>query len=349
MIATPNTLAGVSLAHEGLLHPLMADAPGGRTLPVIDVTHPAFALDESEDAMAQLRRRADQLLRQQQTAPKFIIDAFMWFAARRSILFRTFTNPSGAYLDCLTTYVLKLGPDNLVPPYSSWFDRYVVDLPPVISIRLRLQQTARLLAEGLAPLITTSGDAPLHLLNIGGGPAFDSLNALILLRRDHPQALENREISIHILDPDPKGPDFAKSSLAALQDSGPLNELNINISHVAYDWRDTSLLTDLLLSLRPGDPIIAASSEGALFEYGSDADVIANLSALRTAVSSFRFIVGSFTRNDTFSQSNLSFANYRLYPRGADGAGELAAEAGFVVDRVAEALLSDQVRLSPGN
>ncbi|MCB9994175.1 MAG: hypothetical protein H6873_11030 [Hyphomicrobiaceae bacterium] len=348
MIASPNALAGVSLAHEGMLHPLMADAPGGRRLPVIDVSNPVFSIDESAGAMADLRRRADQLLAQQKTAPKFIIRAFMWFAARQSLLFRAFSRPEAAYLDSLTTYALKLGPEGLVPPYTSWFDRYVAGLPPVVSLRLRLQQMARLIAEGLTPALAVDSTAPLHLINIGGGPAYDSLNALILLRHDAPKLLKNRAIRIHILDPDANGPAFAAASLAVLMEpDAPLAGLDIAMEHMVYDWRQTAPLTELLAKLADDKPIIAASSEGALFEYGDDQAVLDNLAALRSAGTHFHFIAGSFTRNDAFSRSNLSFANYRLFPRGADGAANLGAGAGFEVDSVAEALLSDQVRLKP--
>jgi hypothetical protein len=46
-----------------------------------------------------------------------------------------------------------------------------------------MQQIARLLAEALLAPLADAPDAPLHLVNIAGGPALDSINALIMLAR----------------------------------------------------------------------------------------------------------------------------------------------------------------------
>jgi hypothetical protein len=77
---------------------------------------------------------------------------------------------------------------------------------------------------------------PLLLLNIGGGSAIDSLNALLLLHRERPGSLADRGIRIYVLDLDTAGPTFGARALAALQAEGaPLHGLDIRLTHVPYD------------------------------------------------------------------------------------------------------------------
>ena len=79
-------------------------------------------------------------------------------------------------------------------------------------MRLRLQQTAKLMAEGLEHDLVAAPGVPLHLFNIAGGPAIDSLNALILLRRAGADVLA-RQITIQVLDVDARGPFFGANAL----------------------------------------------------------------------------------------------------------------------------------------
>jgi hypothetical protein len=52
----------------------------------------------------------------------------------------------------------------------------------VLAVRLRLQDIARLMTDVLVPVLLSGARQPLQSLNIAGGPAFDSLNALIILK-----------------------------------------------------------------------------------------------------------------------------------------------------------------------
>ena len=61
---------------------------------------------------------------------------------------------------------------------------------------------------------------------------------------------------------------------------GPLAGLDVAFQHHPYDWNDTAPLARLLAGLTARGAIIAASSEGGLFEYGTDDAVVANLTAL---------------------------------------------------------------------
>ena len=241
-----------------------APAPDGHDFPVIDVTNPAFRVDSSAEGVEALRRAHFAETRRNRLPP-FVIRAMLHLLARRSLLVRALVKPEASYLGGLTTYALKLGAENLVPPFDHPIDRRIGASAMVTSMRVRLQQTAELIAEGLrAPLGERPG-ASLHLVDIAGGPAMDSLNALILLRAAAPDLL-TRPVTIHVLDLDDKGPRFGASALAALLAAGgPLAGLEIGFRHIAYDWNETAVLQHLLRDL-PALAVVAGSSEGGLFD-----------------------------------------------------------------------------------
>ena len=198
----------------------------------------------------------------------------------------------------MNTYLLKLGPDNLGGGYIGRGDRQIAGSYPILALRLRLQDTARLIAEGIARRLEADPGAPLHLLNIGGGHAADSLNALILTRRMDPRLLEGRRIVIHVLDLERDAPDFGRRALAALTaERAPLDGLDATFNFVRYDWLRPKALEGFLRGLG-GDTVIAASTEGALFEYGTDEHIVSNLEVLRDMTAGNFFIVGSVTRDD---------------------------------------------------
>ena len=68
-------------------------------------------------------------------------------------------------------------------------DRQIARALGPVSMRMRLQNVTAFMAEALGPALDSAPGAPLHLVNIAGGPAIDSLNALILVRQDWPSAL----------------------------------------------------------------------------------------------------------------------------------------------------------------
>jgi len=268
-------------------------------------------------------------------------------AARRSLLIRAVSEHQAHFLDGLSTYMMKLGADNLVAPFDNRIDRRVAASPAVRSMRIRLQQTARLISDGLRDDLGREPGAALHLVNIGGGPAMDSQNALILLKQADRDLLQ-RPITIHVLDVDAAGASFGARALAALASgNGPLAGLTIDLRHQTYDWNDAEPLRALIKRLGSERSIIVASSEGALFEYGSDAAVVGNLAALHDGGSSVRFAVGSVTRADTATRRMLEHSPFKLILRGVERFSELAARGGFSVVRFESALMSDQVLLRP--
>ncbi len=324
-----------------------AKAPAGYDLPVIDVTHPAFALPESPQALEALRTRFRATEDRRYWLSRPLMRLLMMLAARRSLMLRAMLRSDTPYLSGMSTYVMKLGAENLVPPFDRPIDRKIAASAAVTSIRLRLQQTARLIADGLRDDLAREPDAPLHLINIGGGPAIDSQNALILLKRAAPD-LPCRPVTIHVLDLDAAGAAFGASALAALTSAnGPLAGVRVDLRHQSYDWNNAEPLRALVGRLHADGAVIAASSEGALFEYGSDEAVVGNLAALRGKGGGARLVAGSVTRADETARRMLERSPFKLVPRGIERFSELAECGGFSVARAESALMSDQVLLRP--
>ncbi|HLH90631.1 MAG TPA: hypothetical protein VKX28_19425 [Xanthobacteraceae bacterium] len=326
---------------------LTARTREGYELPVIDLTEPRFAVPADPAAARALYDAFVADERSRRFIPQFIMRMLLRRAARQSRLVRAVFAPQGGFLDGISTYVMKLGPDNLVPPFDSPMDRRVAGSPHVGLLRLRMQQVARLLAEGLVEHLRADAGAPLDLVNIGGGPALDSLNALILLARDHSELLARR-VSVHVLDSDPDGPFFGGNALKTLSAPGqPLHGRDIAWRLAPYDWNATAPLAELVHTLTSAGAIVAASSEGALFEYGDDDAIVANLVALRAGGSGVRLVAGSVTRPDEVRRRMIAQTGFRLVPRGLAGLAPLAARAGFLIERSENAWLSDQVLLRP--
>jgi hypothetical protein len=318
----------------------------GFDLPVIDVTNPRFAVPDDPVTLRALHDAFADNERRQRRMPKFIMRMMLRVAARKSRLVRAMFSSDAGFLDGISTYVMKLGADNLVPPYDTPIDRRFASSPHIVLLRLRMQQVASLVADGVADdLAGAEAGAPLSLTNIGGGPALDSINALILLRRARPD-LVNRPIPIDVLDSSQDGAFFGANALTALQaHGGPLEGLDIVMRHHDYDWNQPSLLVALVEKLAAAGVILAASTEGALFEYGSDEAIVANLTALRANGTGARLVAGSVTRADETRRRLIAQTRFKLIPRGLAGFAPLAAQAGFRIAKVESALLSDQVLL----
>jgi len=318
----------------------------GFNLPVIDVTNPRFAVADDPATVRGLHDAIIEGERRRRRIPRFIMRMMLRAAARKSRLVRAFYDSDAGFLDGMSTYVMKLGADNLVPPYDTPTDRRVAASPHVLLMRLRMQQIAHLMAEGIADDLATAGAAvPLSLINIGGGPALDSINALIVLRRVRPDLL-NRRIVIEVLDSDRDGAFFGANALAALKaDKGPLAGLDVGMQHHDYDWDRPALLESLVGKLTSAGAIVAATSEGALFEYGSDEAIVANLKALHANGTGARLVAGSVTAADETRQRLIAETRFKLIPRGIVGFTPLAAQAGLRVAKARSALLSEQVLL----
>jgi len=321
-----------------------AEAPDGSELPVIDVTNPAFALPYDE---TQMKKRVALFVRAERLRAKIpqpIQRAVLRLAARRSRLARALYHASEGVIGGMTLYLGKLGPRMLGSGYSTAIDRQLAAAAPSWLARLRLEDMVRLLAEGLAPVLAAHPGRPLHFFNIAGGPAADSWNALLVLRSEAVELLRGRVIAIHVLDLDEEGPAFGARAVAALRgDEGPLRDLDLRFERVAYDWQNADRLRSLLDATVAAEAVVAVSSEGGLFEYGSDGEIVANLEAMRGGAPADCIVVGSVTRAEGPPEFLREFT---VRPRTLTAFRDLATRAGWSLARVIERPLAYDVRLS---
>ena len=244
--------------------------------------------------------------------------------------------------------MLKLGAANLrwVPALDNDIDRRIVGTLAARSLRLRLEQVARLLAEGMVQTLEQSSGAPLHVLDIAGGPALDAINALLLIDAAQPALLRARQVIVHALDIDASGPAFGKSALAALQgEGGRLAGVSVELVHTPWDWRDLPALALLLGDLEGRGAVIAATSEGGLFEYGSDGEIEGVLRTLAAGTGSAAIVTGSVTRDDPPTRLFTRRSLFPIVPRGGTRFAQLAAASGWALSEIRPAAFSEQVLL----
>ena len=322
---------------------IFAATRDGHRLPVLDVTDPRFAVPDDPENLGRLFAQSAAQEQRNRRLPGFIMRFLLRRAAKQSLILRALFSGDASFLDGVTTYVMKLGAE-LPAPYDSPMDKRVATSPHLTLLRLRTQQVAKLLADALAPELANAKSAPLHLVNIAGGPAIDSMNALILLRRRDGD-LVRRPIVIDVLDQDDAGPFFGGNALTALmQDDAPLAGLDISFRHRHYDWNMPASLDTLLGEANAAGAIVGASSEGGLFEYGSDDAIVTNLAALRAHHVSA--VAGSVTSDDASQRRRITASRFKLHPRGLKGFAPLAGRGGWRIAHSESAQLSDQVLLA---
>lgn len=300
----------------------------GIELPVVDITNPAFTENAGPAELAALA--AD--FAHARKMPAFIRQLF----GGRSIAMRGLRPGSGTFLGGMTAYVCKLGPGVLGRGYSGMIDRRIAAAIGSVAFRIRLQDMARLLADELIPMLVARDSLPIRMLNIGGGPAMDSLNALMLVRKEHPELLAQRRIGITVLDLDKAGPGFGSRAVAALcADGAPLHGLDVTFDHVAYDWTRASELPELLGRLGPDD-VTVGSSEGGLFEYGSDEVILQNLRVLARGTPPDFAMVGSIMRDDDIPRWIQATSRFPLHMFKLADFTSLVRNSGWDVHRVTE-------------
>ena len=242
----------------------------GIELPVIDVTHPAFAFNPSDEEFALITERTLRGFEQGAKWPAFVLRLM----ARRSLVMRNVLKASGTYLDGVASYLQKLGPENVGDGWGGSLDRKLLRTIGPTSMRLRLRDLARLMAEHLAASLGGTPGRGVCFLNIAGGTAIDSLNALLVARRQCPGLLEGRPIAVHVLDPDRAGASFgARAAEALTAAGGPLHGLQVSLERRDYDWRAPETLRGIVAEVSAGSPLVLCCSEGGLFEYGTDEEV----------------------------------------------------------------------------
>lgn len=325
----------------------------GIELPIIDVTHPAFANRLSErqvNAVCQAYRR-EAVLRSK--LPAWARRMLVRFLAKRSVLLRSAlarksdrAPGSGVFLSGTATYLMKLGPDNLGRAYASPLDRKLAAALPPLATRLRLHDISRMLGEGLVRALARRAVREIDLINIGGGSAIDSLNALIVAHKEYAGRLTSCRVRIFVLDGDEAGPRFGARALHALREpGGPLAGLDISFHHVPHDWTKPETLRAWLGKIRRDQALLVGSSEGALFDYGSDDTIVDNLNALREKTGPDFFLVGSVIRDEELAHLIQNETELSFRPLGLKAFGALAANAGWAIERVFDNPTNFNVRL----
>lgn len=310
---------------------------GDTHLPVVDVTNPAFVISPSDEELVAMSAKYVEESRNQDLPPQ------LREALSRSRLGSGLMAARGTFLSGLNTYLLKIGPENLPADFEP-IDRRIAASFPAITTRLRLQDMAALMSEGLAGPLAEADLRPLHFINIAGGLAADTWNALIQLKQDDRRASE-REISISVFDLDQQGPEFGAHAFEALQaPSGPLNGVRLRFRHYPYNWAEPDQLRQFLGLPGLQRSVCAVSSEGGLFEYGSDEEIVGNLATLLELTPADTVVVGSACRSSELTRVH-SGIGVTLRPRTTEAFRDLVDRSGWKVDRVIGRPFSDNFRL----
>ena len=270
----------------------------GVELPVLDITHPLFRSAINEEKLNEMLKKsaktADKTAERFNKIPLFIKK----FLTKRSFIMSELLQENGdrQFLTGLSTLMLKLGPGLIGKGRKRFLDRLSSGGIGGIVLRMRVRAISNYIAQPMIPLLTKSPEKNICMINIAGGAASDSINALFLILAEHPAILSNRIIEIHVLDPDNYGPAFADRCIAALKAPGNrFCDLNITFNHIDYDWNNTEKLKELLSERK--NWIQLCSSEGGLFEYCSDEVIIQNLNTLSVHSADDIIIAGSLVHD----------------------------------------------------
>ncbi|MCR8645495.1 hypothetical protein NV379_22925 [Paenibacillus sp. N1-5-1-14] len=234
-------------------------------LPVLDITHPLFKASIDEQAYHLNCQKSARSIESLKKMPGFIQNIFV-----------KMSNVDNSFLSGMRTMLYKLGPGLSRGIKMGFRDKWAVKQTSFMGLRIRLRDLCHCQSQILLPLLKQFPERNLCFFNIAGGAATDSLNTLILIQESDPELLNGRKIEINILDIDTYGPNFAKRCMEVLKQPGERFEgLDITLNIIQYDWSQAETLQKM--SLERSNWIQLCSSEGGLFEYGSDADIIANL------------------------------------------------------------------------
>jgi hypothetical protein len=312
----------------------------GNELPVLDITHPQFLSSIDEEQLDQVSRASMQKMlalgqmsdAQKRTHYEQILKSYIFGPA-------FVKDPGAHFMSGMSTYVYKLGPNLIGGGPDREFDRSACMDIGGVAMRMRIRDLCRLQADAVIPQLQSSPQEGLCFINIAGGAASDSINALILILKENPTLLRSRKIEINVLDIDADGPHFALGCIEALKTSGHhFHGLDIAFHHIPYDWQDADGLIPLLSNKQ--DCIVMCSSEGGLFEYGVDQDIIRNLNVLYDHSPSATRIAGTIVHEPSKVHPTVpalaKASNAALRFLGVSGLMGLLKKTGWRLDRVQE-------------
>lgn len=252
----------------------------GIELPVLDITHPQFIASIDEGRLADMSKESAKKVKalsemsddQKKTHREQMLRSFIF-----GRLFMK--HPDDNFLNGMSTYIYKLGPHLIGGGEDREMDRRISMGIGGVAIRMRIRDLCRLQTDALIPRLKLFPRKDLCFISIAGGAASDSINTLILILQENPTLLENRKIEINVLDIDTLSPHFARRCLEVFKmKTHPFSNLDIAFNHLGNDWKNTDGLIQLLSNRK--ECIVMCTSEGGLFEYGADEDILRNLKAL---------------------------------------------------------------------
>jgi hypothetical protein len=253
----------------------------GIELPVLDITHPLFLSSINETKLIKYLKEVENGGEKRAESFQKIPAVIKRFFAKHSFIMADLLSEKkeDKFLSGLSTLLLKMGPDLIGRGRRSFLDRLASKGIGGMVLRMRLRDIAQCQAEMLTPRLEDYPDKDLCFVNIAGGTSCDSINTLLLILQNDKEILKNRHIEINVLDIDKAGSDFAERSIEALKSGdGKFSNLNVSLRYLPYNWNHTAELRDLLKNRK--EWLIICTSEGGLFEYGSDEDIISNLDAI---------------------------------------------------------------------
>jgi hypothetical protein len=281
----------------------------GVELPILDVTHPYFTSSIDEEELKKMLRQSEETANK--TADKFVnMPGYLKkFLAKRSFIMEELlqVNSDNSFLTGLSTLMLKLGPNLIGKGRKRFLDRLSSKGIGGIVLRMRVRDISYSLAKAAIPLLEKSPEKDLCFINIAGGAASDSFNALFLIQKENPELLNNRKIELNVLDIDTYGPTFADRCLTALKAPGDrFYGLDISFRHIQYDWTNSEKLEELLSERK--DWLQICSSEGGLFEYCSDEVITRNLNSIYHHSGEDIIIAGSLMHDITKLDAGVTAA-----------------------------------------
>ena len=330
-ISERNKIAGISYAFT----------ENGIELPVLDITHPLFLRSINEEKLDkmlnEIKQKGEERAESFNKIPAFIKN----FMAKRSYIMAGFMlkDTEDTFLSGMSTLMMKFGPGLIGKGRRKYFDRLGSKAFGAILLRMRVRDVCKLHTDTLETQLIKEKDKNLCFINIAGGAACDSINTLITVFKKDPSLLKNREIEINVFDIDRFGPGFAKNCVESLKSTDNyFSGLNISLNHIYYNWNDTSGLKDFLIKRK--EWLNIASSEGGLFEYASDEDIIRNLNILYDNSSKNMKIVGSAIRDvntvDPGILASMKLTNIKARLLGVEGLKKTIRRTSWTIENIME-------------
>ncbi|WP_438435244.1 hypothetical protein [Gorillibacterium sp. sgz500922] len=293
-------------------------------MPILDITHPLFQASIDEQAYHSNVVKSARSIESLKKMPGFIQKIFV-----------RMSNVDNTHLSGMRTLLYKLGPDLSRGLKLSFRDKWAVKQTSFMGLRIRLRELCRRQAGILLPQLKQFPERNLCFFSIAGGSGADSINTLILVQEADPSLLRGRKIEIHLLDIDPYGPAFAKRCIDVMKQPGErFHGLDISVHPTPYDWSQPEALQKK--SADRSGWIQLCSSEGGLFEYGSDADIAANLNRFHANSPADARVTGSLIFDRAHCNPGYlgftEFIGVQIRYLGVEGLQRILAETSWVLE-----------------